>query len=370
MIAIVISWKNDKPTRYSVFKDKKLIKTADLWKFGTGRKIFDVKKDEAVLVKLLSSLDEFTIVDYKKFICYFKTTDFNTVYDYPGDVDEDKHSEFVESNWDEFGKVWQKIRALAANVYYKLDNQGVMLEHKLMHPIYDMNVFSGRSRTLGFSIQGCNKEYNIRHVNPRNDVFINFDWMAADHRIAAILSNDQDLLGCYRDSDPYTHIANILDGAVDRDQCKGEFMQAVYGLNPDHEILAVFPTFRDWIAGKVIELNDVGYVRSILGRKYETDKTIKGNRRAFNSIMQGGVAHAMNNIIQKVDSEYDSIIFTEQHDSLTVCVNDSIVAKTIKYVSKIMLNPFEGILDNNPTMPLRVHFGKRWRDYKQVKEIR
>lgn len=370
MIVVVISWKNDKPTKYSIFKDKQLIKSSDLWKTGTGKKIFEIKKDELILIKLLSSLKEFVIIDYKKFIQHFKVYDFDTVYDYPGDICEDKHFEFINDNWDEFGKIWQKLRSSAAVVYCKLDAQGVMLEHKLMKPIYDMNVFSGRSRTTGFSVQGCNEEFNIRHYNPRNNIFIHFDWMAADPRIAAILSDDQDLLGCYKNSDPYTYIADILDGEIERDKCKSEFMQAVYGLNPDHEILTVFPTFRDWIAGKVDELNNNGYVRSILGRKYETDKTIKGNRRAFNSIMQGSVAHAMNNVIHKVDSEYDGIILTEQHDSLTVCVNEVIVMKTIKYISEIMLNPFKGILDNNPTMPLRVHVGKRWRDYKQLKEIR
>jgi hypothetical protein len=370
MIVIVVSWKNDKPTKYSIFKDKILIKSSDLWKSGTNKKIIDVKKEESTLIKLLLSLDEFVIVNFKKFIDYFKIIEFNTVYDYPGDIEDDKHLEFVEANWEEFGKVWQKLRSQAAIVYHKLERKGVMYEHKLMKPAYDMNVFSGRSSTTGFNIQGCNKEFNITHINPRNNVFIHFDWMAADHRIAAILSNDQDLLGCYKDSDPYTYIVNILDGEVDRDQCKSEFMQAVYGLNPDHEILSVFPSFRDWIAEKVKELNDIGYVRSMLGRKYETDKTVKGNRRAFNSIMQGGVAHAMNNVIYKIDHEFGEIILTEQHDSLTLCVNELMIVKTIKGVSDIMLHPFHGILENNPTMPLRVHIGKRWREYKQVKEIR
>jgi hypothetical protein len=370
MIVIVVSWKNDKPTKYSIFKDKILIKSSDLWKSNTGKKIFDIKKEEQIFVKLLLSLNEFVIVNYKRLIDYFKIVEFNTIYDYPGDVEDDKHSEFVEINWDEFGKVWQKLRSQAANVYCKLEKQGVMFEHKLMKPIYDMNVFSGRSSTIGFNVQGCNKEFNIKHVNPRNDIFVHFDWMAADHRIAAILSNDQDLLGCYKDSDPYSYISNILDGEVDRDQCKSEFMQAVYGLNPDHEILVVFPIFRDWISKKVNELNNVGYVRSMLGRKYETDKTIKGNRRAFNSIMQGSVAHAMNSVIHRIDHEFNGIILTEQHDSLTVCVNEIMLVKTIKDISDIMLRPFHGILSDNPTMPLRVHVGKRWREYKQVKEIR
>ena len=372
MIVAVLSWKSDgKPSKYSIFKDKKLIKTSDLWKIGTGKKIYEVKKDENTLIKLLISLKEIVIVNYKKFVDYFKIIEFqDIVYDYPGDVNDDNHQEFVDNNWDEFGKLWQKLRYSAANVYHGLEIQGVMHEHRLVKPIYDMGVFSGRSSTIGFNIQGCNKEFNVRHVNPRNDIFLHFDWMAADHRIAAILSNDKDLLECYKNSDPYTHIVNILDGAVDRDQCKSEFMQAVYGLNPNHEILAVFPIFRDWISNKVIELNEVGYVRSMLGRKYESDKSVKGNRRAFNSIMQGGVAHAMNNVIYKTNEEYEGIILTEQHDSLTVCVNESMVVKTIKSVSKVMLNPFQGILDNNPTMPLRIHMGKRWREYKLIKEIR
>jgi hypothetical protein len=35
-----------------------------------------------------------------------------------------------------------------------------------------------------------------------------------------------------------------------------------------------------------------------------------------------------------------------------------------------MLKPFEVILDGNITMPLRIHVGKHWRVYKQIKEVR
>lgn len=370
MIVVVLSWNNHgKPINYSIFKDKILIKSADLWKIGTKKKICDVVKDESILIKLLSSLDDFVIVNYKKFIDYFKIN-FKSAFDYPGNVDVDKHLEFVNENYDEFGKIWQKIRASAVKVYHKIEKRGVMLEYKNLFPYYDLDVFSGRSSTNGFNVQGCNKEYNIKHSNAKNNIFIHFDWIAADARIAAILSKDQDLLSSYIDSDPYSYIVKILDSSVDRDACKSEFMQAVYGLNPDHEILAVFPGFRDWIAEKVNDLKNNGYVRSILGRKYVTDNTIKGNRRAFNSIMQGSVAHAMNVVLDKVDTKHNDIILTEQHDSLTVCTSEFLLLDIIKSVSNIMLHPFEGILEENPSMPLRVHVGKRWREYKQVKEIK
>jgi len=370
MIVAVFSWDNhNRPINYSLYKDKVLIRRNDLWKIGSKKKIIEIIKEQSILNKILSSVNEFVIVNYKKYLDYFKCG-FNDVYDYPGAVEYDKHDEFVNSNWDEFGKNWQKLRGNAAKVYYKLEKCGVMLEYKNMFPVYDMNVFSGRSSTTGFNIQGCNKEFNIKHVNSSNNIFVHFDWMAADIRIAAILSGDKDLIDSYLKSDPYSHIVNILDGSVDRDQCKSEFMQAIYGLNPDHEILAVFPTCKKWISDMVIELNNNGFVRSILGRKYLTDGTIKGNRRAFNSIMQGSVAHAMNNVISKIDNKFENIILTEQHDSLTACVNEFNFQDTIKYISNIMLKPFEGILDGNITMPLRIHVGKHWRVYKQIKEVR
>jgi len=369
LVSLLISWSNnDRPLQYSIFKDKSLIRSVDLWKAGSSKKIIEVINSEQQLLKLIKSVNEIVIVNYKKFVDYFGIIDSVNIYDYPGEIND--HQEFINENFDEFKKEWQVLRYKASNTYHNLEKRGVFLEHKLMKLKYNMDTFSGRSNSVGFNVQGCNKEFNIRHHNYRNNIFIHFDWIAADHRIASIMSGDKDLISCYENSDPYTHIVNILDGQVERDQCKSEFMQAVYGLNPNHEILTVFPEFREWISSKVDDLNKDGYVRSILGRKYVTDKSIKGNRRAFNSIMQGSVAHAMNNTIHKVEKELGDIILTEQHDSLTVCVNEFIAFNAIKTISDIMIRPLEGILPYDFTMPLKIHVGKKWREYKQVKEVR
>jgi len=363
---LLISWRNNRPTAAAFFNGKK-IKEYKLWDKNYSQTIIDVQNKEEEIKNIVNNSDEIIIPNYKTYLDYFDIGDPGDVYDYPIKFDTIKEAIILLlKNKGDLLAEWQRIRAEAAVVYHKLEKKGILLDYKLVHPHYDMDVYSGRSKTTGFNIQGANEEWDIRHIHNGYTLFVNFDWIAADHRIGAYLSGDKKLNECYKNSDPYSYMEDVLDHRIDRGVCKLELMRAVNALDSRNEVLSIFPDFAKWILTQKKKLDTRGYVKSIMGRKFYTDGTKKGHRRAFNGILQGSVAHAMNSCVSKVD-EIGDIIVAEQHDSLTIATNEKMLKYHINEVSKIMVSP----LDNyDLRMPLKIQIGRRWRQYKYFKEVR
>jgi hypothetical protein len=370
-IIVLISWRADKPQTATIINSKtKTHKHFELWKPGTGRKICDVLNDEKIIKKIINSYESL-ILDYKTYIDYFGVSD-QIVYDFCGHLDGNSfkdHLKFAIKYKNEFFKQWQIIRGDAAEVYYKLQERGVKCNHSILKPIYGMDVFSGRTKTKKFNIQGIGAEYDLKHINPENSVFVQFDWIAADPRIAGILAEDNELLDCYIKADPYARVLEKISHLT-RKECKLEFMMSLNALNEDNDVISVFPKLKRWISNCKSNLAKNGSSKTILGRKFECDGSLKSMRRAFNSIMQGSVAHAMNLVIKRVDDECGDVIMVEQHDSMTVCLNPLTMKTHIEKISQIMYQPFKGILSDEITMPLTIAVGKEWQKYKKYKEIR
>lgn len=361
---LIVEWGKNRPTR--VYLNNRII---GLW--DGNRSVSEAKNREIKLLDDINKLDEILIINYKEFINYFGSCDTEKIFDFPLSYDNLKDAiRQISSRKDELFKEWQEIRADAAEAYQKIEDRGVLYDYKVIKPKYSMNVFSGRSKTTGFNIQGTNREYQIRHVNPTYNIFICFDWIAADARIGSILSGDETLNKSFEKSDPYTFIEDFVDGEVERDNCKLAFNQAVNALNLDDEVLEIFPTYKKWIKKQIINIRKNGYSESILGRRFYADDNVKGYRRSFNGILQGSVAHAMQNVIAKIERTMGDIVLTEQHDSLTVCTSQVRMAEDIKRISSMMLHPFRGYLKGDYVMPLKVSFGKKWCDYKFLKEYR
>lgn len=361
---LLVEWGRARPKRALI--DDKLI---GLW--DGSRTIADAKKNEQRLVDELGTYKSILVVNYKCFLDYFDFCSNDIIYDFPLEYGSLKDGlSKISERKDELFKIWQEIRANAAEAYKKIENRGVLHEYKTVYPKYQMNVYSGRSKTKGFNIQGTNKNYNIRHHNQTYNFFVCFDWIAADARIGGILSQDEDLISSFEDSDPYTFIEQFVDGEIERDKCKLAFNEAVNSLNLNDEVLTIFPIFKVWIKQQIKNIRDHGYGESILGRRFYANNSLKGYRRAFNGILQGSVAHAMQNVVSNVERTCGDIILTEQHDSLIICTKQTRLTDDIKKVVSIMLHPFDGVLDENPSMPLRVSIGRAWCDYKPLKEYR
>lgn len=337
-----------------------------LW--SSGESIKTILDNEKKFLHFLEHLPEVAIVDYKKFIDYFGVVKSPDVYDiYYHDHNEIMLNIKKDYNNGLLFRDWQKIRAESSEAYSNIEDRGVIYEYKKVYPKYSNDVFSGRSKTVGFNIQGTNKNFDIMHSDPRLNIFLTFDWLSADARIAAILSEDDNLLNCFNDSDPYSYIAEALNNKVSRESCKSEWNKAVNSLDCNNGIFKLFPKFSKWFSNQVETMNRIGYTESILGRRFYTDGTYKQNKRAINSIFQGSVAHAMNNSVARIESEIKSIL-TEQHDSITISSSEHIVNKHVKLVSDIIYRPLSPYLDI--TMPFRIGIGKSWGSYKYFKECR
>jgi hypothetical protein len=260
--------------------------------------------------------------------------------------------------------LWRKTIADAAKIYTKLQNIKIMVDGQYVQPKYYVDTFSGRSRATDFPIQTTNDNLT---VDVDFDYFIHLDWLSADMRIASILSNDADLISSFERSDPYTYLSETLD--LPRHDCKTSLLAAIYSLTIDEPILQCFPRFRDWMDDTVKKLRSNKHADSILGRRfYMSDKT--SDKTLFNATIQGSVAHAMHLVLKRAFDSRHRNVFTELQDSLVLIAKKDEVGDVLEDVLDIMLHPFEGVLDDNPTFPVRVSIGKKWRNWKKYKEFR
>lgn len=264
---------------------------------------------------------------------------------------------------------WQQILADAQLAYRHLENQGYYHNGRKRFPVYDLT-YSGRSKCLGSNIQGANEEDSIHHINDEHEIFVHFDWIAADFRVASLISKDKYLKSSFKTSDPYTALYKELDSEdITRDQCKIELFKSLYSMDYESSILEFYPEFAEWMKGSAQKIELEGYSTSILGRKFfiEQDRLI---RSVFNAQIQGSVAHAMQNVLYRVFKLYPGNLLTEVHDSLILCCKQDDLKQIISDVAGVMLYPFDEILDNNPKFALKVSVGVEWKKWKLYKEYR
>lgn len=359
--------------------DTKDVEFYQLYQPGTKYSLFEVNQN---LNKIKSILLDKTVVlsDFHSFISAFKL-DLNRSYDVY-DLSLPKEASVLTipltkkkllTQLSTLIKAeplpWQQILANSQLVYNHLEKVGFYHNGKKCHPIYDL-AYSGRSKCLMHNIQGANAEDAVHHINDEFDVFVHFDWVAADFRVASLVSNDKYLKESFKTSDPYTAIYKELDSdAITRDQCKIELFKSLYSMNTNEAILEYYPTFTEWMAKSSMQIEMDGFSHSILNRKFslEEDRTIKS---VFNAQIQGSVAHAMQNTLFRVFKIYQENILTEIHDSLVLCCKQADLKGIIETVANIMLWPFEDVLDENPKFPLKVSVGTKWKHWKLFKEYR
>jgi len=267
---------------------------------------------------------------------------------------------------------WRAVLARAQMVYRDLEERGIVYQNNFKYPKYGLT-YTGRSKTSGFNIQGAT-DPETYHTNPHYDWMIHFDWIAADLRVASIMSQDSKLLKSYEESDPYSYMANVLNkvggkGLITRNDCKSSIFKCLYSLNLHGSAMAFYPEFKEWAVEVIKDIHKHGFSSSIMDRKFHLDKD-RTDRTLFNAIFQGSVAHAMQLALTKIAHIYPDNIMAETHDAVVLAGEKHVIPDIVKNVSKIMLNPFEGELPDNPVFPVRVSIGNRWRKWKHYKVFR
>lgn len=263
-------------------------------------------------------------------------------------------------------RTWQKLAAEATETYVVLQKRGLLSFGTLMHPEYEISTYSGRSKSLGFNAQGVGDDGDLRHIDSRYNYYVCADWISADLRVLSLLSQDNEMLNAFSISDPYTYAADKLN--IPKDEVKIELLRDINSLSFSSRLREVYPTLYNWSIESLNQLNNRGYLSTILDRKFNL---IDNNHKSvFNAVAQGSVAHAMHNSLSRLNAVIGQYILTEVHDSIIFCCDEKSIKTVINAVHNIMVNPFRSILDDNPTFPIRVSVGTEWRKWKTIKEMR
>ena len=268
---------------------------------------------------------------------------------------------------------WRRLLANASVVYQFLEERGAMHGIKRVPTIYSPEyTFTGRSKTVGFNIQGTSEDFDIHSINEMYNTFIHIDWIAADLRMAAFISKDPVMNEDFIQSDPYSKLAQRMSSLnLEREDCKNKFLRAIYSLAIEDPILDAYPTFQKWATQKIFEMRRDGYLTSLLGRKFYIDeKQDRTELSVFNSQFQGSVAHAMQSILVKLFDSFQDLILTEVHDSLILCCPEKIALAVEKDVVNIMVDPLRGWVSPSPRMPVRASVGNKWKQWERKRVYR
>lgn len=269
---------------------------------------------------------------------------------------------------------WNALLAGANIAYLHLEDRGISTGTKILHPVYSER-FSGRHYTSGFNIQnapaddGTKQTVPILPVQKGHNLFLQFDWSGAEPRIASLMSEDEEMQAHTSVGTLYSELVNRRRAQglnESRDEVKVKLLASLYAMDVDDAITTYFPTFHAWMVDRVKHLRRNRWLETILGRRFHIDSE-HPERSVFNAMLQGSVAHAMHSVLAKVLNRYPDNLFAEVHDSLILTCNDFRAEQIIEDVSQIMLRPFEGIMDSNPTLPLKVSIGRGWRKWEHYK---
>ncbi len=387
-LCVYTLFNNSKPTCCGI-RDNNNIKIIDLYKPNTGLTIKKIKNRIEIIKNIIlnaNSIGRPTITsNFKKHLECFnfeKSYEPYNIYDIhlpniePSKVDPHKIIASVLESMSKYKiREYNRIIANSATVYRDLQENGLLLNHTRVFPIWSQDTFSGRSKSTGFNIQGYFEQDFIRPtLSSENSVLIHFDWICADIRMASILSGDNILNDSFINSDPYTHLMNILNSGSDkitREECKRYLLKSINSMDFMSDAFQIYPELGKWLYNCAHEISNNNTLRSILGRKFHR-RFAKNDFSVLNGIMQGSVVHAMQIVIRKIWESLPNQIIAEIHDSLVMCADNDLqsIKHTIDTVSKIMLYPFEGILDTNYIFPLKISIGRKWKSWKLYKEIR
>ena len=356
------SKKHTRPLESLLYKDRKIDKYV-LFLPQTGKSLHDVFSDIKDLANIINCEQPIMLNDYKSHLRVFGSdlSDLD-VYDIAIDGSYDLKPGLAQVAKTQ-PKQWMRLLAGAQRVYASMEDRGICDGYKRLD--FDMKLTrTGRSRSTGFNLHGATIDCDLRPYNEKFDYFIHLDWIAADMRVAAIMSGDSWLNESFNESDPYTEISKSMD--MSRSECKRMLLSGIYSMSTDNPIFEVFPQFKTWVESKIEQARTKGKLESILGREF----IMQNDKISFllSGMIQGSVAHAMHSVLSKLQRNYN--IFLEMHDSIILLANGGNIQSIMEAVKPIMLHPFDGLLDSNPKFPFTISIGKRWKAWKRYCTVR
>ena len=269
---------------------------------------------------------------------------------------------------------YQTILAKAQSAYYGLERSKLLLNYETVEPKWSLETFSGRSKSIGFNIQGWSEPDKVRQPSlEENCVLLHFDWICADLRAASILSQDPALIESFVTGDPYSYLSKKLVGDDSmRDNAKILLLKTINSLDHDNEFVeTAYPKMCGWLSNLLSDIHMTNKSYNIVGRPFLRSKD-RNERSLLNAVLQGSVASAMQSVVWSVKQRYSNYIVCDIHDGLVLSVpkNKIIMNDVISVVSEIFSRPFKDILLDDPFFPYRISIGEFWKSWKVVKEVR
>lgn len=353
------------------------IKIYNLYHPASGISLYEAEQNKNTVKSLIES-NKVICNDFKTHLKCFNL-DLNKkydVYDIPCDrpannqnLDESKKNllRLMKSVGQINPERWMKLTADAAIVYQYLENRGYNYFGKVVKPTFFLDTYTGRARSTGFSIHGMGDKEDIRSIDQQRDTFVHFDWVSADIRFAGLLSNDQELLNMFDESDPYTYLSNYL--GIDRDSFKVSFLASMYNRNYDDPIFSLFPDFISWLKNIGNNADLKIPIVDIMNRPYLASSE-HNEKAAINAAMQGSVAEAVKAVFTKIYNLDKNVLFSDIYDSIVCSCSKAVVKDVINEVGKIIYRPFDGILNNDIRLPYKISIGNKWCRWKTLKVIR
>lgn len=222
------------------------------------------------------------------------------------------------------------------------------------------------------------KQIRTAFVAAPGKVFVSADYSQFELRIAAYLSNDEELIDMFnRDVDVHTATAAEVYGREEADVTKNQRRDAkvvnfgvMYGLSTHglveatgmsyeqakHFIARYFevrPHLRDYIESVKKQATDKGYVENLLGRRRPTPDVKSSNfmvregayRAAVNMPFQGSAADIMKigmiNAQEALQKLKDTKLLLQIHDSLIVECPEDLAEEVAKILKSTMENAYK-----------------------------
>jgi hypothetical protein len=384
--------KSNKP-RCTGIKDGNNIKICDLYRPGAGKTIQKINKTikliQQIILKANSEKRRIIISDFKSHIQAFDLPldkrEYN-VYDMhlpeiaptnSKSKDELVITKVIDKLADTNPSEYNKLLSNSAVVYQYLENNGISVNSIPEYPKWSQKTFSGRSKTTNFNIQGLADNYHVVPMGGEDcDVMIIFDWICADIRAASIMSGDQLLNEAFEKSDPYTILMNELNSGsedqITREESKRYLLKSINSMDfTSTALMDIYPQLGQWIGRCKGLIKEGKPLQTLLDRKFRLARA-KNQLAVLNGAIQGSVAHAMQLSLRRIWEKLPDRIICEIHDCLIVSSSPepSHIKATIDIVVPIMFKPFEGILTDNPSFPLNVSIGTKWKKWKLYKSLR
>lgn len=360
----------------------------ELYRPGAGKTIYSInrtiKEVRRVIVKAIDSGCEIITSDFKSHIHAFDLPMYRSrcnVYDTMLPTIRAKNpvrdaqavSKIIERMMLYEPKECDKIVANAAVVYSDMELNGVFLNYEKVYPVWSQRTFSGRSKTTGFNIQGLTDHVMVRSaISEETDVLLHFDWVSADVRVASIMADDDKLASTFVNSDPYTAIMKEIneesDVKISREEAKVYLLKSINSLDIHSDVLSmIYPKLGDWIAECKAKMISGRPLETVLHKKFKKSKD-RNELAVFNGVMQGSVAHAMQIVVRKIWECIGCRLIADIHDSLVISCPKSPaeIRAMIDMIAPIMLYPFNGVLPDNPSFPLKVNVGTYWKRWSPL----